>query len=561
LYKDICKGKKTPTPNLLEKSADTTKFKMSDYLSPYAAGITLEEALAGARALRAENVAAEVEHNIDIDEEIMTEEEMATVMADYAPRKPSTSAPPVVARPKFNPRRLVFRSQGKEQMLTTKHGPDGLSAFDNTAPPSSTISFGHAVAQSFSAGTGKNHADDLGQDTDHSGSLAISAAANAVVSSYVGHASSHGYLADEEENVDSSLGGPVGTHPGNYPYEQLKNDPAFGGPFTTPNGRQSVNYPVGNAILSGYFDPNGAFVVNYIPARFQTDYVSPYTHGSVRYFDATGYPHGRGLEVGELNPGHMTTTSAPSSYAEHASNNIDVNGGYEDIENPFYPDPETNTTALSYVAHSFSPATQGQFADTTPSNFGDYIGQQQMGSEQYTDHNNYLAHPEQLVSNLYTGTPQPMASPQQMAPIQYQAKRKPREKVDKETTKAGKPQKIYKKTFGTLYNEQGKLRFPIQHYREYMNGLREMNGQFAESTLAPIPCQACTERGLTCSVLSREGDHGKVFTRMRKPWHNQQVSNYIVCGNCWGQAGTPQTCSFWRRPEGKEIPAMPYSRR
>lgn len=480
-----------------------TQFKMSDHISPYTAGITLEEALSGARALRAENVAAEVEDTTDVDEAIMTAEEMAIAMAGYAPRRPSTAAPPVVARPG-----LVFDPNGKKQMPTTKHGPDRFTASDDTTPPSSNMLVGHTVAESFGAGTCNNYADDLGRDINHSGSS-----------------------------------------------------------ITTPNGRQSVNYPVGNATLSGYFDSNATFVANPILPRFQTDYESPYTCGSVRYFGATGYPHGPDLDVGELNPGRMTPTSAPTSYAEHASNNIDVNGGYGDPVDSIYPDPESATTASSYVNRSFSFTTQGHFAVTTPSNFGDYNGYQQMASEQYTDHNNYLAHPEQMFSNQYTDTPQPMAGPQQMAPIQYQgadnakAKRKPRVEVDRGTTKAGNPKKIYKKTFGTLYNERGKLPFPIQHYREYMNGTREMNGQFAESTLAPIPCNACAERGLTCTVLSREGDHGKVFSRMRKPWHNQQVSNYIVCGNCWNRGGTPQTCSFWRRPEGKEIPTMPYSRR
>src|SRR6202035_3743131 len=53
--------------------------------------------------------------------------------------------------------------------------------------------------------------------------------------------------------------------------------------------------------------------------RFATGYTSPYTRGSVRYSGDTGYPHGRRGTVGELIPGHMATTTAPSPYAEPPS--------------------------------------------------------------------------------------------------------------------------------------------------------------------------------------------------------------------------------------------------
>jgi hypothetical protein len=525
-----------------------TKFKMSDNINPYTAGITLEEALSGARALCAANVPAGVDDTTEVDEPPMTAEEMAIAMAGYAPRNSSSSAPPVVARSVFNLRRPVFRRHGNKKMPAAEHGPGGLSADDDATSPSS-MSVGLAVAESFGAGIDNNHANDIGRDINHSGSLVISASANAFVSSCVEHGASPGYFPDD------------------YPYELQNNDSALGGPITAPNGRQHVNYPVGNANLSGYFDSNGAFVANPVPARFLTDYLSPYTRGSIRFFGATGYSHGRGQNVGELDPGRMTPISATSSYAEHDSDNIDVNGGYEDPVNSIYPEPPTDEQC--YGGHSFT--TQGPFANTVSSSFGDYNGYQQVTSEQYTDPNQYLAHLPPMAPKQYTAAHnnisrnqgfdsfQNMASnPQAVKSTakNAKAKRKPYAKrVDNKEYQKGP-----KKSYGTLYNENGKLHFPIQHYREYMNGVREMNGHFAESTLAPVPCYACAVGGLTCSVLSRGGDHGKVFTRMRRPWHNQEVSNYIVCGNCWNQMGSPQTCSFWRRPKGKEIPPLRHSR-
>jgi hypothetical protein len=60
-------------------------------------------------------VAAEIEDTTDVDEAIMTAEEMAMAiaMAGYAQRKPSSSTPPVVARPKFNLRPLVFGEEAE----------------------------------------------------------------------------------------------------------------------------------------------------------------------------------------------------------------------------------------------------------------------------------------------------------------------------------------------------------------------------------------------------------------------------------------------------------------
>lgn len=542
-----------------------TQFKMSDNINPYTAGITLEEVLSGTRTFCAANVPAGVDDTTEVDEPPMTAEEMAIAMTGYAPRNSSSSAPPIVPRPVFNPHHLEFRHHGNKKMPAAVHGPGTLSASDDTTSPSS-MSVGLTVAESFGVGTDNNHANDIGRDINHSGSLVISASANAFVSSYVEHGASPGYFPDEE-NTDPALPVHTADHPGDFPYEQQNNDPVLDDPVTTPNGSQHVNYPVGNANLSGYFDSNGTFVANPIPARFLTDYVSPYTCDSLRYFGATGYPHGRGRNVGELDPGCMTPIFATSSYAEHTSDNIGINGGYEDPVNSIYPEPPTDEQC--YGGHSFT--TQGPFNNTAPSNFGDYNGYQQMTSEQYMDPNQHLAHLPPMAPRQYTAAHnnishnqgfdsfQNMASSPQAvkwSAKNAKAKRKPYVKrVDNKEYQKGP-----KKSFGTLYNEKGKLHFPIQHYREYMNGVREMNGHFAESTLALVPCHACAMGGLTCSVLSREGDHGKVFTRMRRPWHNQEVSNYIVCGNCWNQMGSPQTCTFWRRPEGKEIPALRHSR-
>lgn len=575
---------------------------MSDNINPYTASFALEETHSDTRAPAAANGAAKVEDTPNFDETPMTAEEMAISLVGYAPRSPSSSAPPVVTRPVFTPHCSLFRPYGNEQIPAAKHAPSRLSSFEDMTPPSSGVSVGPTVPESFDADTGNNHADGLGRDINHSGNLTTTSPTSAFGSS-VRYAAAPSYFPEDEQDIHSALRSGVATPnyagpPGYFPDDEENIHPALRSGVVTPNyaappggflddeqntypalrtpkRRQAVGYPVGNNNVGGYFDSNGVHVASVIPACFSTDYVSPYIRGSVHYFGATGYPHGRGSNVGDLVPGRIRLTSASSSYAEHASENsssgllgnIDVNGVYENPVNSVYP--ETYQEGQSYGGHSFT--TQGPHTDTAPSSVGDYNGyqrmaptQQQMASKQCMDPKQYLALLQQMTPNQYVchdsiWPHQGIDSYQNVAPHppgtkpnSVNSKPKPKKyvkRVDNRVYKRGQ-----KKTYGSLYNEDGKLPFPISHYREYMNGSREMNGKLAESQLAPIPCSACAVRGLTCSVLSREGDHGKVFTRMRRPWHNQEVSNYIVCGNCWNQMGSPQTCSFWRRPEGKEIP-------
>jgi hypothetical protein len=503
-----------------------TQFKMSDNMNPYTASFALEEAHSGGtRAPAAANGAAEVEDTPNVDEPPMTAEEMAISLVGFAPRSPSSSAPPVVTRPVFTPHCSLFRPHGNEQIPAAKHAPSRLSSSEDMTPPSSGVSVGPAVPESFGADTGNNHADGLGRDINHSGNLTTTFPASAFGSS-VRYAAAPSYFPEDEQDIHSALRSGVATPnyaapPGYFPDDEENIHPALRSGVVTPN----------------YAAPPGGFLddeQNIYPAL-----------RTPKHRQAVGYP------VGNNNVGGY----------------FDSNGVYENPVNSVYP--ELYQEGQSYGEHSFT--TQGPHTDTAPSSVGDYNGyqrmaptEQQMASGQCMDPNQYLAPLQQMTPNQYVGHDsiwphQGIDSYQNVAPHppgtkpnSVNAKPKPKKyvkRVDNRVYKRGQ-----KKTYGSLYNEDGKLPFPISHYREYMNGSREMNGKLAESQLAPIPCSACAVRGLTCSVLSREGDHGKVFTRMRRPWHNQEVSNYIVCGNCWNQMGSPQTCSFWRRPEGKEVP-------
>lgn len=543
---------------------------MSDMnTNPYLVGITLEEALSDTRAPAVSNAAGEAEYSSDVDEPPMTAAEMAIALAAYAPRNQSSSAPPDVTRPAFGAPSdrfsfaLAFRpAPGNRQVLAAEHALGGWSSSDDMTPPSSGMLVGPAVAEASGAGTGNNKADGLDRDTNHSGGLAMSPGANTFASSTIGYTTPLGYFGDDEQN----------------------NDPALHVRLANPNRSQPVGLPVDNATYGGYFDSNGVHIANAVPARFFTDFASPYVGDS----DTRTCPpclDTSGCHMESFVPGLSTLTSIPSLYARHSSekssgdlfSNIDVNGTHIDPVNSAYPDPYK--VEPSYGGRWFT--SQGPFGDTAPYSLGDYNGyqhvaptqqhialdqfvnpnqdmartQQHLASDQYMDPNQNLDHLQQIAPNQYMGPNQHMADHQGMAPHRNIA---PHPVIAKDKSK-GFQQRVYKgkKTFGTLYDENGRLPFPTRHYNEYMNGTREMNGKLAESQLAPIPCRDCARNGLTCSVLSREGDHGKVFTRMRKPWRNQVVSNYIVCGNCWKRAGSPQTCSFWRRPEGKETPPIP----
>ncbi len=524
--------------------------------TPYQKGITLEEARAGARAALA---TLEWECNTEADRAL---EEARSVIrapgavtitaeveraADHDTSYRSSIMPHAAAHSSFNPHRLVFHRHGTP---ADEHAPDNLFLSYDMNNPSTDVPDGHDMADSFSPRKRIKHADRLGRESNDSSSLATTSAFNGFGSTLQYAAT--GNFQYEERNIDPALRSRMPT-------------PNYGGPGYFPDPHPNVDASLrghaNNDSSIGYYNSDDVPAASALPARFAAQYVSPYTSGSERYYGATGYPHGRGRHVGELVPGTIAMPPAPSQHVEDPDN--------------FYPElPQGDEQSYCYPELT----TQQSLAGQTTSNFGGSsiyrsVGseEQQLASDEYLEPEQYWRYLEESSTNKYMDSNNQQTQPASMHrggmfgppgsdTSKTMASRKtahkwtePVERVERVDNKGYK--RGPKRTFGSLYGKDGKLPAPVEHYRDYMNGLREMNGKLAGSQLAPSPCRDCAMNGLTCRILPRDGDHGQVFTKMRKPWRNHEVSNYVVCGNCWAAAGAPQSCSFWFRPAGKERPA------
>jgi hypothetical protein len=581
--------------------------------------VALEEARSGALTSAPSHVAAATEVNLDgIDPNIEPLELLAILQRLESGQ--TTNTPQGIAEYSFNPHNVVYNSAGTQQMATVEQAPAGLSSSYNGNAPSTNVLASHDTAMPAETRRNKKRAARAGRDRNHPGGLAGPHPTNYYTSTNSGgHAGIH--PANYVNSTNS--GGFAGTHPadysnsameypgttGNFSYEDANIDPRLRSRFPTPNYRgpgyfpepHQNNNPAPRAPVnnndnsnssSGYFNSSGVQV----SPRFATEYESPYTNGSVRYFGATGYPHGRGrAAVGDLVPGSVVITSDPSSLTSSLSHgypephqhedsdggNVLTTGGLGNIEQMSethrklaqaeYLNPNEYWEWLNRICPELA---NNYLAEVFPEHRMD--APEQVTQNPHMDHGGMIQQrrnfPEQVTQAPHMGygsmIQQQTDFPEQVTQASHtyhggtvqQQEFAPKEKMPPKKTDPNQTQKVdyrgrktYVRKCGSLYDKNGHLPLPIQHYRDYMNGVREINGRLAEPFLAPQPCTACAVNGFACMRLTSEGDLGKVFTKMRRPWRDQEVSNYIVCANCWRQSA-PQSCSFWRRPEGKEEP-------
>jgi hypothetical protein len=596
----------------------------------------LEDARSGALTSAPNNVAAATEVNLDgIDPNIEPSELLATLQRLESGQ--TTNTPQGIAEHSFNPRNVAYNSPGIQQMAAVKQAPAGLSSSYNGNAPSTNVQVNRDIATPAETRRSKKRAARAERDRNRPTGLAGTHPANYSPSTntgglagphpanYYNSTNSGGHAGIHLANYVNSnnSGGFAGTYPadysnctmecpgttGNFPYEDANIDPRLRSHFPTPNyggpgyfpelhqnnnsaPRAPVNNNDNSNSSNGYFNLSGVQV----SPRFATEYESPYTNGSARYFGATGYPHGRGrAAVGDLVPGSVVRTSDPSTFTpspshgypephqhEHSDGgNVLTTGGSDNFEQ--MSETHRELARAEYLNPDEYWKWLNRICPELANNYpAEVFPEQQMDSPEQVTQNPHMGHggmiqqqidfPEQVTQAPHMGhggmiqqqidflervTQAPhtyhggMVQQQEFAP---EEKMLPKKTDQNQTQKVDyRTRKTYVRKCGSLYNKNGHLPLPIQHYRDYMNGVREINGRFAEPFLAPRACTACAANGLACMRLTSEGDLGKVFTKMRRPWRDQEVSNYIVCANCWRQSA-PQSCSFWRRPEGKEEP-------